>query len=195
MDNLTLTDIKKYTKSVLEKSQDPLHDWDHLVRVDRVAKQITGFLEIGKELDSNLLQAACYLHDVPINIPKMVLLGPVGKHLFEKRIVKKHLPGILKRFDLNDKERKVLIEAIVHHPFSVPYRCLNRSRNNYTRILQDSDSIDFFNTEREEKLKKSKYISPIYYLMSVVSKKVLTLGRKKMSWFLNYPEVAEEYKY
>ena len=164
-----MTDIKKYTKSVLEKSQDPLHDWDHLVRVDRVAKQITGFLEIGKELDSNLLQAACYLHDVPINIPKMVLLGPVGKHLFEKRIVKKHLPGILKRFDLNDKERKVLIEAIVHHPF--------------------------FNPEREEKLKKSKYISPIYYLMSVVSKKVLTLGRKKMSWFLNYPEVAEEYKY
>jgi len=193
MDSITLSEIKNYAKSAINELSNPLHTFDHLERVGCNAVWIVKALEIENKIDLNLLQAACYLHDIPINISQKNFLGAVGKHLFEKEIIKKNLPGILDRFKLSKEEYKIIFEAILNHPFSIPYKHLNEDQNNYVKILQDSDSLDYFSFRREESLREAKNKSLYHFLLQKFSGPYFVFGRKNIHSFLNFPKVAKKY--
>lgn len=187
--------IKSYAETAANEHSDPLHTFTHLGRVAQNANLIVKILGKENELDGNLLQAACFLHDIPINIPKKYFLGQIGKHLFEQVFIKKYLPGILEKFNLEQEEKEILFETILDHPFSIPYRLLNEKSGFYARILQDADSLDYFSFEREKSVKESKNKSLYLYILAVVSGLFFAFGRKNIRIFLNFPEIAKKYQF
>jgi HD superfamily phosphohydrolase YqeK len=195
MNTSTLEEIKAYAFSKSSERRSPMHDTEHLERVRENADSIVQILKDKNKIDLNLLHAACYLHDVPVNIPNKYFLGALGKHLFEKTILRKYLPEILDRFDLSQHDREVLYEAVINHAFSIPYRNLNKDGAVYTKILQDADSLDYFSFQRQEELKKVKGKSLFYFLLSTFSGLYFALGRKCIRFFLNFPEIARKFKY
>lgn len=190
-----MSEIKSYAKSMVSEFSNPLHTWTHHERVACNAGWIVKTLGLEDKLDLNFLQAACFLHDIPVNIPKKYILGPIGKHLFEKILIKKYLPGILGKFNLDDEEKEILFEIILDHPFSIPYRLLNEKSGFYARILQDADSIDYFSFEREKSVQESKNKSVYHYLLATLSGLYFIFGRKNIRIFLNFPKIAKEYRY
>ncbi len=195
MELSTLLNIKSYAETAANEHSDPLHTFTHLGRVAQNANLIVKILGKENELDGNLLQAACFLHDIPINIPKKYFLSQIGKHLFEQVFIKKYLPGILEKFNLEQEEKEILFEAILDHPFSIPYRLLNEKSGFYARILQDADSLDYFSFEREKSVKESKNKSLYLYILAVVSSLFFAFGRKNIRIFLNFPEIAKKYQF
>jgi hypothetical protein len=96
----------------------------------------------------------------------------------------------LGKYVSDPKERTILYKAIVRHTFSIPYRILNRRRGKYTKILQDADSLDYYNPIREKSLiaNRTKYL--FYFIISLPAKRYLMYGRKHMDKYLNYPELT-----
>lgn len=195
MDLSTLSDIKNYANSAVNELSNPLHTWAHLERVSQNACLMVKILGMENKLDINLLQAACYLHDTPLSVPKKYAFGAIGKHLFERNIIKRYLPEILDKFNLNPKEKEILFGAILKHSFSIPYRRLNKNKDLYTKILQDADSIDYFSYEREKSLRKVKGNSLYYYLLSTISGQYFVFLRKNMRMFLNFPKILDYENY
>ena len=193
MDYSTLKKIKRFSELTLADSTNPLHDSNHIERVRNNADLIVKTFAFENNIDINLLHAACYLHDIPVNLQKKYFLGTIGKHIFEIIIIKKHLPFILDKFNLSSYERSVLSESLLNHTFSIPYRQLNKKGIIYTKILQDADSIDYFSYQREKKLKSIRINSPFYFILSLFSPLYFKLGRKIIRYFLNYPKIAYQY--
>lgn len=189
METETLSEIKKYAKSAVNAFSNPLHTLSHLERVSENACWIAKVLGREDKLDINLLQAACYLHDIPFSIPKKYFFGAIGKHFFEKAFIKKYLPEILDRFKLNPEEKQILFGAILNHSFSIPYRRLHKNKDIYTKILQDADSIDYFSHEREGSLRRARGKSLYHFLLSTLSGQYFILGRKNIRLFLNFPNL------
>lgn len=187
--------IKSYARSAVNERSNPLHTFAHLERVAQNARWIVEILGREKKLDVNLLQAVCFLHDIPLSIPKNYFFGAIGKHLFEQKLIKKYLPGILEKFNLEQEEKEILFEAILDHPFSIPYRLLNEKSGFYARILQDADSLDYFSFEREKSVRESKNTSLFNYILAVVSGLFFVFGRKNIRIFLNFPEIAKKYQF
>jgi len=182
-----LKKVEKFVRLKMNESNDPQHGWDHLERVRKNAITIVKYLN-AKDIDLNLMQAACLLHDVPMSMFKH---GPALRHWLENLAINIYLPYILETLKISKGESEILFRAIKFHTFSIPYRRLQRGRDIYTKILQDADSLDFFNYEREESFEKakSKYFS--YRLASIFSSKFLKWGRRHLELYLNYPELAK----
>jgi HD superfamily phosphodiesterase len=172
---------------VLNKSTDPQHSFNHVDRVRKNALKIIKLLKI-KNLDSNLVQATCVLHDVPMS---KFQHNPAIKHFFENYAVNKFLPGILNDLQIKGVERQIITNAIRRHTLSIPYGRLNKEADNYSKILQDADSIDFFSMEREASFmeNRGKYLS--YLLISPFVKKFLDYGRNNLGKYLNYPQLSK----
>ncbi len=193
MDFSTLEEIKRFAYSKTNEVKNPMHDLEHIERVKNNADFIIESLGYKDNIDLNLLYAACYLHDIPVNIPEKYFLGAFGKHFFEKKIIKKYLHNILDKFSLSMHDSSILSETLINHPFSIPYRHLNKEGNLYTKILQDADSIDYFSFQRQNHLKRIKNKSLYYWLLSNISGLYFYLGRKIIRYFLNYPNIAYKY--
>lgn len=190
MNYSALEDIKVYSNLETSKKINPFHDFGHLERVNRNADLIVEILGLKNDLDINLLHAACYLHDIPVNVSKKYFLGDLGKHIFEKEIIKKYLPNILDNFSLTQHDKNVLYKIIFNHPFSIPYRHLNKDRGIYTKILQDADSLDYFSFERQNNLKIIGSTSLLYSVLSKLTGLYFLIGRKIIRLFLNFPNIA-----
>lgn len=185
MTNEELDNIRDYAIKIYGKA-DPQHGFSHVERVSENASKIVSHLKI-KKIDSNLLKAACYLHDIP---ETLMPGGPFIKHYLEILAVKIYMPDILKKYVHDGKERKILFRAIVRHTFSIPYRILNKKGGKYTKVLQDADSIDYYNPIREKSLMANRNRYIFYFIISLPAKKYLEYGRKHMDKYLNYPELA-----
>ncbi len=181
-----LIKVEIYSKDILSKSSDVQHSFKHLDRVRKNALKIVSLLKIN-DIELNLLQAMCLLHDIP---QSMFNYGPAMKHFFEPYAVSKYLPKILNYLDITKEDQHILMNAITHHPFTVPYKRLNRKGNVYLKILQDSDTIDFLNADREKSFMKIKNNFIFYKILSLVSIKYLSYVRGNVGEYLNFPELA-----
>lgn len=181
--------VRKYAESVMQRSKDPQHTFDHLERVRKNALKIVDLMGF-KNIDINLLQAICLLHDVPV---ALFPGGPAIQHFFERVVVKKYLPEILTGLGISGREAKIINDSIYFHNFTIPYRILNTKGDIYAKVLQDSDSLDYFSKDREKSLvvASNKYI--FYYLLSLVSRKFLAYGRIHLGKYLNYPELSKSW--
>jgi hypothetical protein len=191
MDDTTLNQIADYVTETTSINPDPLHRNDHAERVRLNSLKLIKILKLEDKIDKNLLQAICLLHDVPQSVFKKYPLGFIGKHISEKLIIKKNLPAILNRFNLGEEVKKVMYNAIYHHPGSIPYMVLNKNADYYTKILQDSDSLDYFSMERLNMLMHSKDNGIFYKIGSMIAHPYFKYGRANIKKFLNYTESAQ----
>jgi HD domain len=181
------TDLQKIKSFAQEKySQNKgQHDIHHVERVSTNALKICGILGKDHEIDRNLLSAAGYLHDILITNIKGNLLLPLYYNFLERSINRKHLGGVIKKFNLPENESQILSEAIINHPYSIPYHILNKNNDIYSKILQDADSIDYISDARLASFNKKMWF------LSSISKFYIYLIRKNIRYFLNFPEIAK----
>lgn len=176
-----LGEVKKYME---EKMREKSHNLHHLERVSQEAARLAQLLPEGKELDLNLLQAMGYLHDVTY------ITHHTGfySYFFEKYLVRRALKGILAGLKIEGREAELIATACANHPHSFPLGNLNRDSNLYTQLLQDADTLDFFNYGRWRVMHARLDKIPLLGnpLVRVVEK-VLDYGKKNIRRYLNLP--------
>ena len=185
MNTQDLEKIKSFAQERYSKSKGQ-HDIRHVERVRNNALLITDILGKKDEIDKNLLEAMCYLHDILITRKKGNLLLSLYNYIFERSINRRHLGSIIKKYNLPENESQLLTHAIINHPYSIPYRILNKNNDIYSKILQDADSIDYISGQRLESFNKTRgFLSPI-------STFYIYLIRKNIRYFLNFPELGNK---
>lgn len=184
-----LLEIHRVAREEMGKSFDPQHDFSHVERVRKNALKIAKILRLEDELDGNLLQAACLLHDLAYSeyrpgLKTWLLEGYLSKGVIERA---------LNRVEINDEDKNTLIKAIARHPYSFPLKRLNRNRDVYTKVLQDADTLDSFSEERIENLRELSKKSIAHKVFFILVDFVFKYGRRNVEKFLNFPELAENF--
>ena len=188
MDVKTLKKIRSFTIKEYAKSQDRQHNFAHAERVAKNALWITDVLKIKEGVDKNLLQAACYLHDIVlVRRNNGNYFSWLYNHIFEKHLNKRYLKEILECFGLPQEENKILTAAIVNHSYSIPYRLLNKQGDLYSKILQDADSLDYVSVKRADIFikKKGKILTHLINLY-------LSWIKNDLGRYLNFPQLTNE---
>lgn len=189
MTNEELIKIGKLAQKKMFGSLDPLHDYNHVNRVRNNAIKIVNLLNL-KNVDTNLLQAICLLHDLTYIYHKPGLTP----FLFEGIYIKKILLLMKGDLGINENDFQVMLKAAQHHPHSFPLRLLNKDRDVYCKILQDADTLDLHNFERVKRIKEMKsgnlYQKTLYYI------ELYKMGdfTNNLEKFLNYPELAAHFR-
>lgn len=189
MNKKKLREIITFVKREMKKSKDPTHEWEHVKRVAENCQTIIKLLHIKNDVDSNLLQAICFLHD----INRAYYPPGIFNYFFETHNSKKVLPKILSELGVKKLEKHIIENAIYSSSFSFPFRKLNKNRDLYTQILQDADTIDFFNGDRVKKYKKHKNEYLFFRFLSPFSETAINYGRKNLKIFLNFPQIASKF--
>lgn len=142
MTNGNLSKIEEYVLTKLKSSKDTSHGWGHISRVRENALKIVNYLKIN-DMDLNLLQACCLLHDLCYT---EFTTGSPYIYFFEtKETVKILLRDRLDHLSfINEADWQIILEAVKVHSLSFPLRQLNKRRNYYCKILQDADTLDFY---------------------------------------------------
>ncbi|MBU1200444.1 HD domain-containing protein [Patescibacteria group bacterium] len=180
-----LQKIDNFVKKATQKL-DSQHGYGHLIRVKKNALQIVDILKINSKIDPNLLQAACFLHDI-----HFIKYKPSLKNwLTEGKLLRQVLPSIVKQFNLNESDRYILSEAVYNHTFSFPTKRLNQKYSLYAQIVQDADTLDFLSEIRILDLKKNKNKFKFYRFLSLFSG-LAKYGRKRIKNHLNLPEIID----
>ena len=190
MTNKQLQAIEKFTKESMANTLDPQHDFNHVDQVRKNALRMVKILKIEKEIDENLLQAACLLHDILYTKHKFSLMT----WMKEAKYLKEMLPDILRKFDLSEGDRYLLSEAVYHHTHAFPFRRLNHKYSLYAQILQDADQVEMLDKTRIINLKESKKFSRFYKIISLFSGLFVKRIRKNFNKFVNIPEIIEYFK-
>jgi hypothetical protein len=124
------------------------------------------------------MEAICYVHDLTYTV-----YDPgVKTYFLERRYITWILGGFLKEFDIDGKEKNIIINACSRHTHSFPFRRLNKKGDIYTKILQDADTIDFFQEDRMNSFLEgnSRMFIPVVRLLRIVRSKFI-------NFFLNIP--------
>lgn len=190
MTNKQLQSIEAFTKKAMDKSMDPQHDFEHVDDVRKNALKMVKILKVGKELDKNLLQAACLLHDI-LYIEHTFSLLTWAR---ESRYLRQILPDIIDQFGLSESDRYLLSEAVYKHTHAFPFRRLNHKYSLYAQILQDADQIEMISNTRIIDLKKSRNFSKTYKVMSILSGVFKKRISKNKGRYFNVPEIIEYFK-
>lgn len=189
MTNTLLLRIKSLVKTEMRKTDDSQHGLSHLLRVKDNALKIVKILGVEKKLDLNLLKSICLLHDLTYVSHKTGFIS----WILERKIVKKEVLKLLDEIKVDSKEKKIILTAVCFHPHAFPLRRLNQRGNLYTKILQDSDTLDQFSKIRLASFKKECFSSfggkIKFYLLSPF----ICFGEKKLKWFLNYPFLINDF--
>ena len=180
--------VKNFVNEKVRGISDPQHGFKHLERVADFAQKIVKTLRVENKIDDNLLLAACFLHDINHTFYSPGLLN----YFLERRRLKKVLPKVLTQLDIDADDKTILENAIYLSPFSYPFKKLNRSGDLYTKILQDSDTLDFFSRQRENSFKRAKKNITFYAFLGLFSDRALSYGRMHIANYLNFPKLANE---
>ncbi|MFC1653239.1 HD domain-containing protein [Patescibacteria group bacterium] len=182
--------VKRYAKETMAKTMDNMHTFEHLDRVRGNALKIVNILKIEKEIDLNLLQAACYLHDIHyINHRNSLITW-----MKETKYLKAMLPDIIKQFNLIESDRYLLSEAVYNHTHAFPFRRLNQKYSLYSQIVQDADQLEMWSNTRLINLEKTKSFSRFYKIVSLFSGLFIKRIKKNADTYLNFPQVIEYFK-
>lgn len=185
MDARTLKKIRTYCLETYASTKSLSHDMGHIERVRTNALTIVDVLHVTHEVNTQLLEAACYLHDIVTSrTGNGTVLSHLYNHIFEKQILKKYLPDIIALFHLSLQDSRILVTAIVNHPYSTPYRVLNTNKDLYSKILQDADTLDYVSLERQARFETS------HPMLSVIVRPYLLFVRRNIRYFLNFPKLV-----
>lgn len=173
-------------KDIIEKVsnvKDTSHDINHISRVRENSLKICNVLNLkDDDIDKYLLQIICLLHDFAFTYKKSNLFIHIFEGTIVKKIVKKYLEPIS---DLTKEEKGVILTAVKNHPGSFPYKFLNKNKDIYSKILQDSDTLDLFRKERISNLKND------YPIMMFFMKNMFNPGPEKIKKYLNFEKSVE----
>jgi hypothetical protein len=189
---VTSDKLKEVEKFVEEKTcniKDLQHNCEHAKRVAKNAREIVKLLGLEENIDTNLLQAICLLHDINFATNKPGLIN----YFLEGRRAKKTLPKILTDLGIKDDEKSIIENAIYNSSFSFPFKKLNKGKDLYLQLLQDADTIDFFSDERVKNFQISQKNYLFYKLLSPLSNRAVNYGRKNLGKYLNFPKLAKYY--
>lgn len=183
MTNQQLQAVESLVKEAFGKFGDAwLHGFDHAQKVRRNSVDLVKKLKLDDKLDINLIQAAALLHDLHYasHIPS------IGSYFLESRLVKRTLVPVLNKLDITDKEKSIILSACINHPHSFPFRRLNRQGDYYGQILQDADTLDFFDEMRmRQYLIENRHKGRGRLLLSYF---FWRWGKLRMGKFLNHPD-------
>ncbi len=186
MDTETLKKIKDFAIKTYNTNGDKRHGIDHIQRVADNALSMVKKLGLQDQVDTHILLAACYLHDIATKKINGVKTQTLYNHIFERKIIKDRIDGVLGNFDITEREKDIIRTAVINHPYSLPYRRLHKNADNYTKILQDADTLDYISAEREKTWKNKGEIFSFFVKMFLI------FSRKKIKYFLNFPELAKD---
>lgn len=172
------------------KDHDVKHGPGHLRRVVENALKAVKILNLEKKIDLNLLEAICLLHDITYVQPKFK--HRITDYVLERTIAARILYPFLKTLSINEADSKLILKACSRHPHSFPFKRLNKAGDYYTKILQDSDTIDFFNQERVDQFKQEMKRSFFSFLVKPFFDHYINYGRRNLREYLNYPQLYEE---
>lgn len=189
MTSQELQEVIGFAKTKMDKSRDPKHDFDHLKRVAQNALKIVQLLKLKDKVDINLLQAICYLHDLTYVRYKASIIT----YLFEGYLIRGRLREAYRTINIDPQEKKIIHRAITKHPHSFPFRLLNKGDTLYTKILQDSDTLDFFHELRIKEFRDSYKDSFFDWFWQTVIDLVTKHGTENISVYLNFPQIADHF--
>jgi hypothetical protein len=172
----------------MKGSKDPQHNLEHFRRTAENSLKIADTLRVENKVDINLLQAICYLHDINHAYYNPGLIN----YFFETNRSKEVLPNVLNELRIGEKEKNIIKNAIYSSSFSFPFKRLNKNKDLYTQILQDADTLDFFHPDRIKSFNRSKNKYFFYKIIGLFSNWAVKNGRKNLSNYLNFPEIAKE---
>lgn len=180
-----LSKIENITKEYLRHTKDSQHHFDHILRVKQNALKIVKLLGVEEKVDLNIIQASCLLHDITYSTNNSYPLFLV--YLFEGFLSKNIVINILKSLNISSKEIFTISNAISKHSKSFPFKKLNKNSDLYTKILQDADTIDFFNEKRVKNFKDSSILTS---RASSIINKITDYGKDNIHKYLNFPELS-----
>lgn len=187
-----LKEIRQFAKKRMTKTHDPFHDFSHIERVRKNALKISKILKVDKRIDLNLLQTACLLHDLTYTRyePGVINFFFEGKHMRKMGL------EILDDFNIDNREKTILMEAFLRHTHWFIFRGLFKVKikaSIYTQILHDADKIDIFSKKRWERLREDKQKYFFYKLSWLLILIFVRLGKNNKGVFLNFPQVAKAF--
>jgi hypothetical protein len=185
----TYREIKAYAIARMAKTKDSGHDDKHILRVKNNALKIVRLLELEGKIDKNLLKATCLLHDFTYSVRK----PSTYTYIFEGSIEKHIIRTVLEKFSLSDTSKKIIIDAVYRHAHSFPFRKLNRGHDIYTKILQDADTLDYFDCLRVGAYMRKHDRGIFGDIKKKLTEKFIKYGLTNLSSFLNYPELAKSF--
>jgi hypothetical protein len=189
IDNETYRRIKSYALMAMANSKQLRHDDKHVERVKRNAIKIIKLLKVEDQVDKNLLKAICLLHDFAYTVRKPTPFT----YIFEGHIERKIMRPIVEKFGLSQDAKKTIIEAVYRHAHSFPFRRLNKEGDIYTKILQDADTLDFFNCIRLNLYIEEHNKGIFKGIRKYLSTKLVEYGLNNLGNFLNYPQLARSF--
>lgn len=181
--------IKRYAILSMEKSKNKRHDHKHVLRVKNNALKIVKILDFESRVDKNILRTVCLFHDLTYTQRKSGILT----YLFEGHFVRKITREVLIKFEIPESTSEVIEDAVYRHAHSFPFRRLNKNQSIYTKILQDADTLDGFNTMRVKLYMKENKDGFLGSIKRNLGSKLIKYGKVNLASFLNYPILAKSF--
>lgn len=178
-------------KELMNKSQDPVHDWHHIERVLINIERIKALLmDKKRNLDDKILKLSVAWHDVSF------AFCPAGfvQYFKEESRAAKIFRKYAKRVDLSQKETDLIADIILHHVGSCFGR-LNRKKSLYHQIVQDADTLDSFaSPERVDLAQRAADGSSIYYkfITRVLKPLFFNFLIRHKTFIYNLPEIIKK---
>lgn len=182
MNKQTLNQVKVFAINKLKQSTDHYHSHQHINSVARNALLLSK--KLNANINKNLLLAICYLHDIHSANHKPAL----KTFLFEKKLIKKTLPQILKKLNLSNTNANIIKTAVYNHPQAFPFKKLNKKNDLYSQVLQDADLIDQFSLHPTPK-PTTIFQKLLFSMSSFLS---FSIRQKIIKFYSNNPQPALE---
>lgn len=180
-------EIEAFALSKMSDLKSASHNDYHVIRVRENAFKIAKLLRIEERIDKNLMAAICMLHDLTYSVKK----PNVYTYIFEGRIERRMMRSALKKFNISDDAKEVIIDAVSRHAHSFPFKKLNKGNGYYAKILQDADTLDFFDASRINYFLINQNKSLFKTLRKAITNAFIRYGKNNLGLFLNYPILAK----
>ena len=189
MSDETYKSIEAFALSKMSDLKSVSHNDYHVIRVKDNALKIAKLLGVEEKLDKNLLAATCLLHDITYSVRR----PNVYTYIFEGRIERRMIREALKKFDIPDETKEIIIDAVYRHTHSFPFKSLNKGHSLYAKILQDADTLDFFDKSRINYFLAGESKGPLKKVKRGLTNVLIRYGVGHLGAFLNFPALAKTF--
>ena len=177
--------LAKKVEELMQKTKDPVHDFEHVLNVKENALRLKKLLSIKyqQKVDDQILAIICLWHDISYVYYKSGLWQFFVEGVRAERIVGPYL----KSAGLSKKERRLIKSAIRTHPHI--YHFFTHYRTLYHKILNDADFIEDSNPKRIAQAEATVRQSVFRFLVMKILKPLFYKSYKK--YFFNFKESQE----
>lgn len=187
MSDETYRSIEAFALSKMSDLKSVSHNDYHVIRVKDNALKIAKLLGVEERIDKNLLAATCLLHDFTYSVRR----PNIYTYIFEGRIERKMIREALKKFDVPDETKEIIIDAVFRHTHSFPFKSLNKGHSLYAKILQDADTLDFFDKSRINYFLAGENKGLFKGIKKGLTNALIRYGVSHLGAFLNFPALAK----